>query len=115
MPVQPLITQNGRAAADADMAARALETLKHLGIAAEVKTGRPGGDGGRLDLIAAVGRGKHRRIYALEVKRGLRPITLGPLILRLRQTGRGALLITEHVTPAMAEILREAKVAFVDL
>ena len=52
--------------------------------------------------------------FFVEVKRGLRPATLGPVLLALERLGPGALLVADYVTPPMADTLRERGVAFLD-
>lgn len=52
--------------------------------------------------------------YAAEVKRRLRPATLGVVIHQLAAHGDHALLVTDHVTPPMADQLRAQGVQFID-
>lgn len=52
--------------------------------------------------------------FLAEVKRHLRPAMLGAVLLQLKQLGEEALLVTDHVTPPLAEELRARGVAFLD-
>jgi hypothetical protein len=52
--------------------------------------------------------------YVAEVKRRLRPATLGVIIHQLAAHGDHALLVTEHVTPPLADQLRTHGVQFID-
>ncbi|MFI5008106.1 MAG: type IV toxin-antitoxin system AbiEi family antitoxin [Solirubrobacterales bacterium] len=53
--------------------------------------------------------------FAAEVKRGLRPATLGAVVQRLRtHAGRRKLLVADHVTPPLADALRGQGVEFID-
>lgn len=52
--------------------------------------------------------------YAAEVKRRLRPATLGVVIHQLAAHGDHALLVTDHVTPPLADQLRAQGVQFID-
>lgn len=49
-----------------------------------------------------------------ETKRGLRPAMLGTVIHQLARLGKNALLITDYVTPQLADQLREHGVNFID-
>ena len=56
--------------------------------------------------------------YLVEVKKGLRPAMLGAVLLQLQHLeklgGGPVLLVTDYVTPQLAETLRERGVAFLD-
>lgn len=52
--------------------------------------------------------------FLAEVKRGLRPATLGAALLQLERLGDQALLVTDYVTPPLADELRVRGVAFLD-
>jgi hypothetical protein len=75
----------------------------------EPKNGR-----GRADALLHIKFGREKATYMAEVKRGLRPATLGAVIHQLEQFEMPALLIADHVTPQMAETLRARNIAFVD-
>jgi hypothetical protein len=55
-----------------------------------------------------------RALYRVEAKRGLRPSTLGAVALRLKELGPDALLVTDHVSPPLAERLRDLGIQFID-
>jgi hypothetical protein len=52
--------------------------------------------------------------YLAETKRGLRPATLGAVIHQLRTHGANPLLVTDHVTPPLADALRAQGIEFID-
>ena len=52
--------------------------------------------------------------YLAEIKRRLRPATLGVVIHQLAAHGDHALLVTDHVTPPLADQLRAQGVQFID-
>ncbi len=52
--------------------------------------------------------------YLAEVKRRLRPATVGVVIHQLAAHGNNALLVTDHVTPPLADQLRAQGVQFID-
>jgi hypothetical protein len=94
------------------LAERALSTLRKLGIEAKLARARPADR--RVDYTATLHRGKKIAHYQVEAKRTLRPATLGALLLRLQGLKPPALLLSEHVTPQMATLLRNAGIAFAD-
>lgn len=53
-------------------------------------------------------------LYRVAAMRGLRPSTLGTVALRLKELGPDALLVTDHVSPPLAERLRELGLQFID-
>jgi len=69
---------------------------------------------GRRSTRVRIGRGRQSRIYAAEVKKGLRPATLGAVLHQIEQTGKPPLLITDYVTPPLAEQLKARNIAFLD-
>lgn len=52
--------------------------------------------------------------YQAEIKCGLRPGTLGAVLLQLAALGENALLVADYITPPLAETLRERGVQFID-
>ncbi len=92
----------------------ALETARKLGLVAEhVAVAREPAPG-QADTLVNLGRAGHLHTYAVEIKRGLRPGTLGAVIHRLERLQQPALLITDYVTPPMAALLRERGIPFFD-
>jgi hypothetical protein len=65
---------------------------------AEIRIRNPAGE---VDLLA-------------EIKVRLTPDTFGPAVSRLRRHGSAAVLITDYVSPALADRLREQEVFFLD-
>lgn len=89
----------------------ALDGLRQLGLTAlrEEAPHRP-----EVDAMVRIGYGDQTTLYAAEAKRNLRPAALGAVIHQLERLGENALLIADHITPPMAETLRERRIAFVD-
>jgi hypothetical protein len=112
--VKALPTNRNRTAIDTERALveRALDTLRDLGIEAQVD--RAQGKDPRVDYTATLRRGARRAAFRIEAKRALRPGTLGPVLLRLKGLKPPALLLADYVTPQMANLLRDAGVAFAD-
>jgi len=72
------------------------------------------GDGARADARMDIQvAGKWRRL-TVEARTGLRPALLGLLFQHLAPLGRDGLLVADHVTPPMAERLREKGIQFID-
>lgn len=108
MPTTRKRTADGERA----LAERALDTLRNLGVEARIDRQQP--EDRRVDYTATLRRGAKRAAVQIEAKRGLRPGTLGPVLLRLRDLKSPALLLTDYVTPHMAKLLRDAGIAFAD-
>lgn len=89
---------------------KTVEALRAQGLAVVIqKMPRAARDAG-ADAWLRVGKDPQAQDYAVEVKRGVTPATLGATMAQLNQfataTGRVPLLVTAHVTPPMAERLR---------
>lgn len=67
--------------------------------------------GGVADAIVELAGGKK---LIVEVKRTLTPATLGHAIAQLARFRKPGVLVTEYVTPPMAERLKQLDVAFID-
>lgn len=98
-----------------DRAKAALE-----GIGLKVAPAKPPGGvpRGWADAWLRVGRGKNGVGYLVEVKRAVTASTVGGVIAQLRdraaQTGWPTLLITDYLTPPVADALREREQQFAD-
>lgn len=70
------------------------------------------------DAWLRIGKGGEQADYAAMVQRKLTPATLGAVTVQLRHvanaTGHPALLVTDYLTPPMAERLRDQKQQFAD-
>lgn len=94
--------------------ATALEKLKGYGITATEEQRDVRLRKTTADAIVRIGYGGSDVQYAVELKRGLRPKTLGAVIHQLERLGEQGLLIADYVTPQMAEELRARRIPFVD-
>lgn len=68
----------------------------------------------RADVWIGLRVGGRDMRYLAEVKRGLRPATLGAVIHQLRALEGDPLLVTDHVTPPLADAMRAEGVEFID-
>ncbi len=68
----------------------------------------------QVDAYVRIGRDLKTRVYAVEVKKGLRPATLGAVLHQIELVGKSPLLVTDYVTPPLAEKLKALNIAFLD-
>jgi len=77
----------------------AVAGAERLGIPMEIVELGPRRNGRRLDALIRIGHGRKARTYAGEIKKGLRPATLGAILHHLEDTGKPPLLVADYVTP----------------
>jgi hypothetical protein len=94
--------------------ARVVEAMEPLGLQLKVLTPQARRGDHYVDAKIDVRLGAHRLRYVAEVKRRLRPETLGAVLHQLGTLGGTPLLVTDHVTPPLADALRARGVEFVD-
>ena len=97
---------------------RAAAALEPLGLALQ-KTKQPRGvPPFPADAWARVAKGKEHIDYLVEARRIVTPATLGALMMQLRHmagiAGRPVLLVTDYLTPQVAETLRNQQQQFAD-
>jgi hypothetical protein len=97
-----------------DLLATALQRLQSLGLTAEIERREVQLGKTKADALVRIGYGDREATYAVELKRGLRPNGLGAVIHHVERLGEQGLLVADHVTPPMADQLRERGIAFVD-
>jgi hypothetical protein len=68
----------------------------------------------RADATIGLRFGGRQLRYVAEVRRGLRPATLGTVVHQLRARTGHPLLVADHVTPPLADALRAQGVEFID-
>jgi hypothetical protein len=94
--------------------ARALAAIGRLGLQGMPLPQDQGMGGRQADARLHLGYGGTETEYAVEIKRHLTPATLGAALHQLARHQGHRLLVTEHVTPPLAEQLRELGVEFID-
>lgn len=103
---------------DHDLLQGTLDHLRALGLTADEEQTANHRSSASADALVRIGRGSHDVPYAIELKRTVTPATLGTAVAQARRfaaaTGREPLLITGHVTDAVAQQLREAGLQFAD-
>lgn len=92
----------------------ALKAMEPLGLQFRVLRREPRDRALRADAVVGVQFGGREVRYVAEVKRGLRPATLGAVIHQLRTYTGKPLLVTDHVTPPLADALRTEGIEFID-
>jgi hypothetical protein len=94
--------------------ARAVKAMEPLGLQFRVLRRETQDGDHRTDATIGLRFGGRPLRYGAEVKRGLRPATLGAVIHQLRACGGTPLLVTDYVTPPLADALRAQGVEFID-
>jgi hypothetical protein len=93
--------------------AAAVKAMEPLGLRFKVLE-HEGGRYDRADATLSLRFGGRELRYLVEAKRRLRPATLGAVIHQLRACGGNPLLVTDHVTPPLADALRAQGIEFLD-
>lgn len=100
---------------EAHLLEAALTAARPHGLDWEVIALHPAGHGpDRADAKLRLRHGGQEAIYHVEIKRLLRPAVLGAVLAQLQKLPEPALLVTDYVTPPMADRLREHGVQFID-
>lgn len=92
----------------------AVKAMEPLGLRFRVLTQQARDDLGRDAIVGLRFGGRHFR-YVAELRRGLRPATLGAVIHQIRARTGNPLLVADHVTPPLADALRNEGVEFIDV
>lgn len=108
--------EDSHSRAEFELLQEALSATASLGLTWEVShsESRVGNQEGSADAqlcLNAAGRGVR---YLAQVKRSLRPATIGAVQAQLQRLGSDALLVADYVTPPLADRLREAGIQFID-
>ena len=97
---------------------RATTALQHAGLKVRALKPPRGADPRRVDAWLRIGKGNDNTDYLVEAKRAVMPGTLGAVIAQLRDlaavAGRPTLLVTDYLTPPVAEKLRAHEQQFAD-
>lgn len=101
---------------EAELLHAAIQVLKAYGIPAEIKPEprKPAGGLARADAAFDLVLAGRHQTFQVEAKRWLTPGTLGHVVTRLRDFGKNVMLVTDYVTPPVAEKLKALDIAFVD-
>lgn len=100
---------------EADLLQAALAATRAHGLDWKVLAEQPGvRDGDGADARLRLRQGGRQVVFHVEVKRTLRPATLGVVLAQLQRLPAPALLVADHVTPPLAERLRAERVQFID-
>jgi hypothetical protein len=97
-----------------DLLGRAAKAVEPLGLKLQVLGREPAGPDAGVDATVRLRYGGRQLRYFAEIKRGLRPATLGPVLQQLRRYRGRPLLVADFVTPPLADALRAQGVEFID-
>jgi hypothetical protein len=92
----------------------AANAIRELGLRIDVLQLEPQPGAARADASVRVRYGDQEVLYAAEIKREIRPATLGAALHQLERLDQPALLVTNYVTPPLADALKKRGVAFLD-
>jgi hypothetical protein len=92
----------------------ALEAASALGLSMRTvqRAPKPGRTHG--DTMLGIQHSGREVLFAVEVNPALRPGSLGAALHQIERLGKPAILVTDHVSPALADALKERGVAFLD-
>ena len=92
----------------------AVEAAQGLGVTVEIVQRKPKRGAAHADASVRVTHAGNKALYAVEVRRSLQPATLGMALQQLERVGPNAMLVTDYVTPALADELKARHIAFLD-
>ena len=99
--------------------ADALAALTPLGFKATLQKGNLRANAREVDAFVRIAKGKVQVDIAIEAKRTVTPATFGAILVQTKAQalahGKPVILVTDHVTPPMADRLREAGQQFIDI
>lgn len=92
----------------------AIEAALGMGVSMQIVQREPQLGRSRADALVRVTHGGQEVLYAVEVRRTLHPATLGAALQQLERLGQQAMLVTDYITPELADELKARKIAFLD-
>jgi len=92
----------------------AIEAVRALGVVVQIVQREPQLGRTRADALVRIKHGDQDVLYAVDVRRALRPATLGAALHQLERLGQQAMLVTDYVTPELADELKARRIAFLD-
>lgn len=99
---------------DPPQLAAAAKAARELGLGFEIVERKPILGNTRAEAQVRITADDAAALYAAVVVPAVPKDTVGPTLMQLERLRPQALLVTDHVTPPVAERLREARVAFID-
>lgn len=92
----------------------AIAAAQAMGVTVQIAQREPQLGRTQADALVRIQHGGKEALYAVDVKRALRPATLGVTLHQLERLGQQAMLVTDYVTPDMADELKARRIAFLD-
>ena len=104
---------------EANLITDALAALTPLGFKATLQKGNLRANAREVDAFARIAKGKAQIDVAIEAKRAVTPATLGAILAQTKalalEHDKPVILVTAHVTPPVADRLRDAGQQFIDI
>jgi hypothetical protein len=104
---------------ETNLIADALAVLTPLGLKTTLQKGNLRAGAREVDAFARIAKGESQVDAAIEAKRTVTPATLGAILAQTKAQalahGMPVILVTEHVTPPVADRLRAAAQQFIDI
>jgi hypothetical protein len=94
--------------------AATIEAAARHGLKVKVLARETFEEGRHVDAVIDICYLGHRARYKVETKGALRPVTLGAVVHQIRYLGPDTMLVTDYVTPNLADELRRLEVPFMD-
>ena len=92
----------------------ALDAVRAMGLTAQLVQEKPALGRTHADALVRLTNGDQEILYAIELKRAVKPATLGALLHQIERLGKQALVATDYVTPQVADALKARGVPFID-
>lgn len=92
----------------------ALAHAKAMGLTTQIVQLDPKIGPTHADALVRIGRNGEEALYTVDIKKAVHPATLGATLHHLERLGAQAMLVTEYLTPNMAEEFKARHVAFMD-
>jgi len=92
----------------------ALNAVRGMGLTAQLVEEKPALGRTHADALVRLANEGEANLYAVELKRAIKPATLGALVHQIERLGKQALVATDYVTPQVADALKARGIPFID-
>lgn len=102
------------AVADREIVQSAIKVAQHHGLAIELITEPSQTTHHQANDVVRVRQGEQETLYLVACKRGVRAATLGVTLHQMDRLGQPTILVTDYITPDLADKLKERGITFLD-